>query len=329
MLFMALSPFCITPRLTGQIGDELARLGCVIFLFLFSFSLLYFGVVLLKCSDHKDLTHMRAKNRDEFNSPVRVLHLITGLNSGGAEMMLRKLLLGMDRDRFQNAVIALVDGGCHRDALLAAGIPVLTLGMRRGLPTLTAVISAAQFCKKFRPQIIQGWMYHAEILGYVMRLLSSTARSAAWIWNVRCANVDFSFYNPLTRWMVKCLARLSSRPNAVLVNSWAGLDHHRRLGYNPRRWIVVPNGFDTKAYAPNSSAGTWLRELCSLPSHVPLVVLVGRVDPMKDYANGLTALALVRKTIPDVRMLLVGQGGRQLWAPFVVLEAFDRDLLEH
>ena len=66
---------------------------------------------------------------------MKVVHVITGLHTGGAETMLHKLLLAMDRKRFQPEVVSLMEGGEVLEQIFAAGIPVHVLGMKRGLPT--------------------------------------------------------------------------------------------------------------------------------------------------------------------------------------------------
>ncbi len=240
--------------------------------------------------------------------PIRVLHLITSLHSGGAEMMLRKLVQGMDRSRFVCVVVSMTPGGMHAEALRQAGIAVVSLDLERGLPTPGAVARLARLCWRFRPQVIQGWMYHADALAACVRAVCPAARRAGWLWNVRCSDMDFSRYNPLTRLLVQGLARISSRPHAVLVNSWSGLQHHVALGYQPRRWAVVPNGFDLDGYRPDESAGAWLRELLGCASDAPLVTLVARVDAMKDHATFLEAVAHARRRLPALGAVLVGRG---------------------
>jgi hypothetical protein len=70
---------------------------------------------------------------------VRVLHLITGLGVGGAENMLAKLVTRMDRAEFRNQVVSLLPPGPLARPIIAAGIPVESLGMRRGLPSFSAI----------------------------------------------------------------------------------------------------------------------------------------------------------------------------------------------
>ena len=68
------------------------------------------------------------------DSRILVLHVITGLSTGGAEMMLYKLLSCIDKEKFQCQVISLTDEGTVGAKIKALGIPVQSLGMRNGWP---------------------------------------------------------------------------------------------------------------------------------------------------------------------------------------------------
>ncbi|HYN76878.1 MAG TPA: glycosyltransferase, partial [Lamprocystis sp. (in: g-proteobacteria)] len=96
---------------------------------------------------------------------MRVAHVITGLEIGGAEMMLHKLLTAMDPTAFEPLVISLISPGPMGARIADLGIPVETLAMGRGLPAPGAVLRLAGRLRAFRPDVIQTWMYHADLLG--------------------------------------------------------------------------------------------------------------------------------------------------------------------
>ena len=73
--------------------------------------------------------------------PLRIYHLITDLETGGAEGSLVNLVTGLDPAYFHNEVISLVEPGPMAQELTASGIAVRSLGMRRGRPTLSALTS--------------------------------------------------------------------------------------------------------------------------------------------------------------------------------------------
>ena len=94
---------------------------------------------------------------------LRIAYLITGLNGGGAETMLFHILRFLDRDRFEPAVISLMDRGKFGDMIEKMGIPVQTIGLRPGQVNPAAAFRVVKFLRSARPDIIQGWMYHANL----------------------------------------------------------------------------------------------------------------------------------------------------------------------
>src|SRR6186997_2360415 len=96
---------------------------------------------------------------------LKVLHLITSLEVGGAEMDLAKLVARTDRDRFEHCVVSLISGGPVGEMIRAQGVPIYSLGMTRSVPSLSAVIKLWRLIRTERPQILQTWLYHADLLG--------------------------------------------------------------------------------------------------------------------------------------------------------------------
>lgn len=94
---------------------------------------------------------------------IRICHIITGLSTGGAEMMLYKLLSGTDRTRFESSVISLIDKGTLGERIEALGIPVYTLGMPRGWPHPSGLVRLVRLVRRLRPDLLQGWMYHGNL----------------------------------------------------------------------------------------------------------------------------------------------------------------------
>jgi glycosyltransferase involved in cell wall biosynthesis len=227
---------------------------------------------------------------------ARVLHVITGLAMGGAERMLAKLLAAMDRARFPSAVVSLTDMGALGPEIAASGVPVQALGMRRGVPDPRALLRLRQAVRRFQPDVLQSWLYHAD-------LMASFAGAPRLAWNLRCSDMDFSRYGWGTRQTVRLLARLSRRPDAVLSNSEAGRKLHQSLGYRPKRWEVVPNGFDLDRFRPDPAARQRLRSMLGLPDDALVIGLVARFDPQKDHATAFAAL----EQVPEAHLVCIGR----------------------
>jgi glycosyltransferase involved in cell wall biosynthesis len=236
---------------------------------------------------------------------IKILHLITDLATGGAEIMLQKVLSQVDRSQFLNTVVSMTDAGSLGKQIEALQIPVFTLGLRRGIPNPLAVIRLVRLLRAERPHILQTWLYHSDLLGLVAGKLSRVPVIA---WNVRCSDMNLQHYPRLTGVVLRALVRLSRLPEIVIFNSNAGWRFHQSLGYDPRRWMVIPNGFDLDEFYPDSEARFSFRREIRLPPEAVVVGLIARYDPMKDHQNFLRAVASVLEQRREIRFVLIGHG---------------------
>lgn len=234
--------------------------------------------------------------------PLRIMHLISTLDVGGAEQNLFRLATSMDGSAFRNYAVCMTRPGIFGKRLEQSGIPVYSLRMGKGIPDFRAAFRLRFLAGIVRPDIIQCWMYHANLLG--LALLSP----AKTLWNIRCSDMDLSQYGPVYRLAVKAGAKLSRIPSAVVANSYAGRDVHTKLGYHPKEWAVIPNGFDTVLFRPDTDARTRIRTELSIPQDAFVTGLICRLDPMKDHATFFEAADSFLASNPDARFILAGRG---------------------
>ena len=237
---------------------------------------------------------------------MRIAHLITGLDIGGAEVMLHKLLSAMDRDLFEPLVVSLVRPGRMAERIRSLGIEVQTLGMRRGVPNVGALVQLVQLLRRFRPDLVQTWMYHADLLGTLAVPLANRPKL---VWNIRQSDLDPQLSPPRTRLAARAGAVLSRiAPDRIVCCSERARTVHLRLGYRRDILTLIPNGFDLARFRPNPEARARLRSELEIGMDTPVLGLVARFDPQKDLGTFLRAGALVRAQRPDCRFLLCGLG---------------------
>lgn len=258
---------------------------------------------------------------------MRVLHVITGLNVGGAESWLFRLLAGLTPGcwgkRLEHRVVTLLPGGELADAIRALGVEVESLGMSRGVPGPLAVLRLAGIMRRWRPDVVQTWLYHADLLGFVARALTP-GRKPSLSWGVRCGYMDFSRYGLATRLTVRACAALSGRVRTVVANSLAGAEHHvRGLGYAAGTMRVIENGVDLERFRPDAAARAELRRQWRAGEDEVLVGLVARVDPMKGHDVFCKMARQVRERCgAGVRFVFCGLGtlrNEPGWPEFQVL----------
>ena len=239
------------------------------------------------------------------SAPVRVVHLIPDLDTGGAEMMLARLVASLDRSRIQSVVISMTDVGPVGKSIADTGTAVVSLGMRRRGLDVIAWAKLVALLRRLRPDVLQTWLYHADVAGVIAAKCAGIRRVA---WNIRCTEIDLRDYSALLRLVIRTAAWISHWPSIIVSNSEAGRVAHQRIGYARERWTIIPNGIDVDLFRPSAAARSRLRLELGLVDQVPLVGMLARFHPMKDHETFLRAAARLAGTREDVQFVLAGRG---------------------
>ncbi|CAL1239097.1 glycosyltransferase [Candidatus Methylocalor cossyra] len=235
---------------------------------------------------------------------IRICHIITGLSTGGAEMMLYKLLSGTDRTRFESSVISLIDKGTLGERIEALGIPVYTLGMPRGWPHPSGLVRLVRLVRRLRPDLLQGWMYH----GNLAASLAGLGGRVPVVWGIHYSPPDLRLERRATRAVIQLSGLLSRHPAATVYVSRASAERHRALGFRDRCRRIIPNGFDGTAFRPDPEARRRFRSGIGVGEQDLLIGSVARFHPMKDHGNLLRALTRLKHTEQRLRLVLAGPG---------------------
>lgn len=257
---------------------------------------------------------------------MRILHVITSLNDGGAEAVLFRLVTHDPRD--DHHVVSLTGDGKYGPLLRERGIPVMALGMPRGRVTLRGLTRLWHAVRHCRPDVVQTWMYHADLLGGLAGWLAGVPV----VWGIRNTTLEPGRSARTTIWVARLCGRLSRRvPVRIVACAEAAVRVHTGIGYAAERMIVIPNGYDLSRFQPDSSARQRLRREWGVPDGVPVIGMVARFDPYKDHANLIRALARVLVHGLEFRVVLVGNGvaweNRELALPLTAAGLSGRALL--
>ncbi len=236
------------------------------------------------------------------------MHVITGLGVGGAETMLAALAEAEAGAGTPPVVVSLTPGGPIAERLAGSGVPVFDLGMARGRPGLRGMTKMIGLIRRFRPAVVQSWMYHANLVATAALSLSGRRARTTHYWGIRCSDMDLDAYGRGFRLVVQAGARLSRWPDAVTCNSEAGIAVHEQLGYRPRQFVLIDNGIDTNRFKPDRQARVEVRNEHGVALDRPVFAVAARVDPMKDYPVLLSAL----EQLPDFTAIVMGEGTEAL-----------------
>jgi glycosyltransferase involved in cell wall biosynthesis len=238
---------------------------------------------------------------------VSVLNIITGLGVGGAEASLVRLATAVQARGMRQHVVSLGEPGHYAEALEKSGVEVSSLGITSlgklpfALARLTGIVN------RWQPKVIHGWMYHGNIMAALAHRLAPGSGSRMLLWNLRASNMDEQRYGSVMRWS----ARLSRWPDVIVANSESGAAFHKSVGLDARRMLVIENGIDSEIFRPDGAARQEVRRELGIALDAPLLIHPARVDPMKDHATFLKAIAQV----PKVTALLVGARTNRIEGP--------------
>lgn len=224
----------------------------------------------------------------------KIVHVIIGLNVGGAELMLQRLVVNSSKKEvFQHSVISLTDLGIIGPKLQEQEIDVYSLGMNSLSSLPSTLLKLRRLIKKINPDVVQTWMYHADLLG---GLAAKSLGIENIIWGVRTTEVAKSASSQ-TVYLSKICARLSNTiPSTIVCVAEASKKYHIGIGYNENKFKVIPNGFDTSRFYSNDSIRYSIRKQLNIEKDNLVIGHIGRFDYAKNQINFIKAcISLLEK----------------------------------
>jgi glycosyltransferase involved in cell wall biosynthesis len=238
------------------------------------------------------------------NKSIVVMFIITGLGTGGAEVMLYQLLAKINKQRFQPIVISLMDYGTFGTPLEKLGITVYSLGMKRGVPTLNTLSQLMKIVNEVKPDMIQGWMYHGNLAAYFANTFSSN--NVPVLWSIHHSIKSLELEKRMTRAIIRLCGYFSRFIAKTIFVSKNSKLQHEAIGYSYKNSCLIPNGFDVLSFQPSRESRLDFRKELNLSENCILIGLICRFHPMKDHLNFLNASALLSKKCHDVKFVLIG-----------------------
>lgn len=227
-----------------------------------------------------------------------IVHVITGLGNGGAEMMLYKLLSEMNKNLYDIKVISLLDFGIMGDKIEGLGIEVYALRINTLKGLLTSFYNAKKICKSV--DVIQTWMYHADFFGFI---LAKIILNKKLIWGIRHGALERGKDKFTTITLAKINAYLSSYIDEIICCSNISRIFHEKLGY--KKIKVIPNGFNIEQYKKDIPNRENLLSILNI-NNKKILLSIGRWNRSKNYPNLLRSLYELNKCRQDFICLLVG-----------------------
>jgi glycosyltransferase involved in cell wall biosynthesis len=233
--------------------------------------------------------------------PIRLLFVLTSPVRGGVEEVVLALLRRLDPGEFRLALAAprpLLDAfGADLAGVRVDAEPVAAENPLR--PGEVARLSRVM--ARVRPDVVNAHLFRATALAAPLgrwhgaRVVETYHGREGW----RRGRLRGSFLPD------RLVARFVDRVIAVSTAARTFLIEGK--GYPAAKISVVPNGRDLSVFTPGHAREAVRKEL-GLDGAVPLVGVVGRLEPQKGHTYLLHAWPAVLREFPDARLLLVGDG---------------------
>jgi glycosyltransferase involved in cell wall biosynthesis len=252
------------------------------------------------------LKRRKAKVALTGQGPFRVLHIITSLGAGGAQVQLAEFLARTPRDKYRAEVLVLNrdDGNFSLCRFRAPDVPVTYL---ERWPSLTASLwEIRNRCLDQQYDIVHTWLFYANFLGGAGARLAGCPRIIGSVRNLSLWKR--TWYN--RRWFRLADILASAIADVVTVNAKALVKDHSRWALMPSRSIrVIHNGLEPAEVLPAAEgAYGWLRKTLNVAPDCRIVGAVGRLAHEKDHATFLRMLSRLEADFPGIHGVLVGDG---------------------
>jgi glycosyltransferase involved in cell wall biosynthesis len=242
-----------------------------------------------------------SKSRPE---PVPVVYVIASMITGGTQTHLLQVFRFLDRSRFRPVLFALRDGGNLLEAVRQAGVEVRTFGMSGSLKNprdFGGLLKMAKALRELCPGVLHGYLLRGNFYGAVAARLAGVP---VLVTSKRGLHEPAGLAE---RFAVKVSNRLS---DTVTGNAPQVLDFTREVeGAFPAPMVMIPSGIDTERFDPaavDPDAGSRLRAELGV-GDAPVVGTAITFRPRKGFRMLFEAMAELRRTVPDARLLLAGE----------------------
>lgn len=241
---------------------------------------------------------------------ARILYVINGLGTGGAERSLADMIDPLTRKGFTFTVACLFRRDEGVQAEVMANHRVLFVGPGRAL----SIRTLRSFIRDEKPDLVHTTVFEADILGRLSALGTGVP--------VVTSIVNTSYSRParsnpqVPRAKLEAV-RLIDGLTARHLTTWfhalteaAKGEAVRQLGIEPERIEVIPRGrSSTRLGEINGDRRSQVRASLHISPTIPVLLSVGRREHQKGQIYALHALSKLRAKYPETVLLVAGRDG--------------------
>jgi glycosyltransferase involved in cell wall biosynthesis len=233
---------------------------------------------------------------------MKVLHVITGLDAGGAELQLAMI---MRRTRHQSDVVTLYNPGPVADLIQSQGTSVHNLGMQRNTE-LPALLRLRKLIKDGQYDVVHAHLYRAQIYARPAARLAGTPVVLTTEHSIGETHIE---RRKMTRGVRALYLASEMFSDATIAVSDIVKDRLVRWGVRAGKITVIPNGVDTDELGFDADARERVRAQFGISPQTYVIGALGRLDPNKRV--DLTMEAAAPMLGDRCKILVIGRGEDQ------------------
>ena len=236
---------------------------------------------------------------------MKIIHIIIGLNTGGAELMLKRLIEShQSNSSYHHSVVSLTTTGKVGMLLEEMGVEVNALGMHSVFEFPRVFCQLVHLMRSERPYIVHTWLYHADLIGGLAAKIGGVSNI---VWGIRTTELKKGSYATLS--IRKLLAWLSYWiPKTIVVVADRAKQKHISLNYDASKMVVIPNGFNVKYLDIRPELVATFRQLNTLNLDDFVIGCVGRWSHEKGQDVFIKSAGVILDRFPECKFLMVGLG---------------------
>ena len=241
---------------------------------------------------------------------MKIIHVINGLNMGGAEQNLFNLLKNSHNSKFNHTVVSLSDEGKLGEDIKKLSIKLYCLNINKNSFFLIklfryfiSVYKLSIIIKKNKSQIVQTWLHHSDLLGLLCCFLF---RHKNLIWSIRCSFLKVEFISIKNIFLMKILGIFSKFPKLIIFNSIEGYRAHMQVGYSPKKYKIIYNGVDMSKFKPDLKLRNKIRKKLKIKEKNKVIGYVGKYEKIKDIRTFLLSVKCIQEKFKDSIIIMIG-----------------------
>ena len=234
----------------------------------------------------------------------KIVHIISGLQVGGAERSLFNICNSSLNDSFKQYVICLGNRGYYSQKIEEIGLEIYHINFS-SWHFFKSLIKFITVLKKISPNIIQGWMNHGNFAS-ILALLILNFKPIIY-WNIRQSfykNKNDLFY---TKFLFLFNIVFSRIPKKIIINSNISKIQLQNFGFHVDSFKFIPNGFDSNYWVRDLSFRKLKRENLGIKNLDFVIGYVGRYHSMKNIILLLKAFEIISINLPNTKLVIIGQ----------------------